>query len=182
MLDIEVWRTLLLAGATTGLVYGTSDLWGRIFHLQKPSPSKQDTSKPEKTNTPSYPVYPVHTSGKAFSSKSAPEISKELRNLISIKKDERVKFYIGKWLRVQSTIRNISKSGDNVVVSFSDSSYIYWVRAEFSDKPTCDLVKTMDRDDQLAVIGEIEEISSFEANLKNCELVDLAPQDDNLDM
>ena len=160
-----------------GVVYGTSDLWGKLLPQKKAEPLSTGTSEQPLNHLPS-----AHVQGRNFIQKSAKEIFDDLKNLVTIKEEERAKLYIDKWLRVQDTINDISQYGDEVTIEFSAKGISFRsVNMEFSDKRTCAFLKTMNKGQRLAVIGKITDASSLTIDLKDCELLDeVAPKDDKL--
>ncbi|MCY4419772.1 MAG: hypothetical protein OXC42_00700 [Gammaproteobacteria bacterium] len=182
--NTSVVDIFLYVVALCAIAYGTTDLWMGFFGQQSLLTTNQNKKPTERNEiTGIHPVIQTHASDKEFLSTPIVEVFKELQALISIREKERAKLYIGKWLKVQNTIEDISqyRSDDSVNVTFAGDKCVSYVKMKFSDKQTCDVLKTMDKDERLAVVGEIVGITGYEVELENCELVDLNPNDDNLE-
>ena len=131
--------------------------------------------------TPIQHLNPLQANDREFTKASAKEIFDDLDNLISIKEEERAKFYLDKWLRVQGVIDDISQLGAEVTISFSGRFLSFRsVDMKFSDESTCARLRTLDRGIRLAVVGKITYASSLSISLTDCELVENSPNDDKL--
>ena len=166
----EWWNFVFLAIASLSLLYATSGFWLPYLVAEK---SVEEIPK-------NYPN-PLQANDRNFTEKSAREIFNDLDDLTSMKEEERAKFYMGKWLRVQGVIDDISQYEAVVTIRFSAKRLSFRsVDMAFSDESTCARLRTLDKGDRLAVIGKITYANSLSIELTDCELVENSPKDDKL--
>ena len=88
--------------------------------------------------------------------------------------------YIGQWLPVTNTVRNVGAfTGRSAQVTF-EKNYVSprtWfddadIYCYFRKKPQIDRLKILKQGDKITVIGQIREIFPLTLSLDNCELVD----------
>ena len=118
---------------------------------------------------------------KVYTARSAGEIFEAIGSLTSLRLENYARPHIGKWLRVQSVIRDINVSNDGNFVyvmlgrRLEPMPYLRFERSRWGGR-----LETMDAGDVLATEGEITHIEHSTLYLDNCEIVALGEKDDTL--
>ena len=111
--------------------------------------------------------------------RTAGEIFHSIIKLSDIGVDKYAQPHIGKWIRIQSVIRNMSQDEQFVYVMlgkwFDPMPVLRFARSKWSPA-----LETMDVGDRLAAEGKITKIEHLTMYLDVCEIVDLGGKDDTL--
>ncbi len=141
--------------------------------------------KPE-PQTPDPPESPVATAEpvnrepekRIYTQRTAAEIFAAIENMTELQIERFVQPHIGKWIRVQSVVRDISQKGGFFYVMlgkrFDPVLYLAF------EKARCPSIETMVKGDRIAAEGQIHTIENMTLYLDRCELVELGEKDDIL--
>ena len=114
-----------------------------------------------------------------FTERTAGELLEGVRDLTSLQRDKFTEPHIGKWIRIQNVIVDISASGGFLYVTigpkFSPNVVLCFSREKWRGK-----IETMRRSDRIAAEGKIERVDLIRIWLSECELVEIREEDDSL--
>ena len=95
-----------------------------------------------------------------------------MQNLISIRQDEYKRLYLGKWLRIEGQIKNITADGEKISVSMWKDDAVRGLYLKFENVDMCSYLRTLDKGCMLACVGKIFEIeNSYVLRMEHCEIV-----------
>ena len=86
--------------------------------------------------------------------------------------------HVGKWIRVQNTIRDIDVNGSTIFFVVGRAKFAPVVHLAFSREKWQSHLESMDRGDRIAAEGIIANIEYPAMYLNDCELVDEREEDD----
>ena len=133
--------------------YKRANIWGRK-QTREAENSLERNQLPEK-------IYTARTAGEIFDA---------IRNLTDTNVTKFAEPHIGKWLRVQNVIRNMSENENFINV-------ILGIRFEpmpclrFSKEKWGEMLETMDKGDHLAAEGRIVKLTQMALYLDDCEIL-----------
>ena len=175
LFQLQIAFILIAVGILGPVIVYRKEILNLGNYVSKSVPA---TSESEKSSPNSNADITETHIGKQFTHASASEIFQDLKDLMSIRADERAKLYLGKWLRVQSNISNILDHGDHISVAFYSKGVMRCIYLDFSDDELCNRIKIMNEGEKFAAIGMIDEAKSHRISLKNCEIVNLYEHND----
>ena len=158
----EVSVSILVGAALVGAVAGL--LVARMV-IGKPAPQT-----PEPVNREPEKRIPTQ--------RTVAEIFAAIENMTGAQIERFAEPHIGKWIRVQSVVRDITQHDGFFYVMlgkrFDPVLYLAFSKARWSR------IETMVQGDRIAAEGQIHEIEVFALYLDRCELVELGEKDDIL--
>lgn len=115
---------------------------------------------------------------RVYTQRTAPEIFAAIQNMTDVEVERFAEPHIGKWLRVQSVVRNISQTDGFYYVMlgkwFDPMPYLAFAKDKWSS------IGTMTQGHRLAAEGQIFKIEHRTLYLDCCEILDLQEEDDVL--
>ena len=136
---------------------------------QKLMPVSLSAQQPNGTAQSEKRVYTQRTAGEIFAA---------IKNMTDIQIEKFAEPHIGKWIRVQSTIRDINQNENFYYVMigkwFDPMPYLCFY------KPMWRSIETMNAGDHIAAVGTIYKIEKMTMYIDRCELVELEEKDDVL--
>ena len=115
---------------------------------------------------------------RVFTKRAAIEILDQLKELTSVGIQKHAAPYIGKWIRIQSTIRDIDANGHFYYVHIGKKKFMPVTLLAFSKQRWGAHIETMDRGDRLAAVGKIVKLDYMAMYLDHCEIVEEREHDD----
>ena len=116
--------------------------------------------------------------GRIYTQRSAVEILTAVRELTSVEVEQYARPHLGKWIRMQSIIKNISFYGDDKVCVTLGHWFDPRLMLIFAKNEWWSRLETMNKGDRLAAVEMISRIGSNDLDLDQCEIVKLATEDD----
>ncbi len=141
---------------------------------------KPEPQTPEPSESPVATAEPVNREPekRIYTQRTATEIFAAIENMTGVEIDRFAQPHIGKWIRVQSVVRNITQS-DRFFYVMLGKKFDPILSLAFS-KARWSRIETMVQGDRIAAEGQIHEIDEFSLRLDHCELVELGEKDDIL--
>ena len=139
----------------------------------KRTPSAPDISETQKIQT-------QPSTGRAYSIRTAQEIFESIIDCTSMQSDDIVRPYIGKWLKVNSTVQDVIELRNElsilVNVEMKEGSRTIFLR--FNKKQWKARLETAKIGDRLIAEGKMKEIETFTMQLVDCEIIKIKPKGD----
>ena len=134
---------------------------------------------PKQTRETKGPFEQSRPSEKIFTARKAGEMLKAIMDMTDINATKYAEPHIGKWLRVQNVIRNMSETEHfiNVMLGRQLDPILY---LRFSKEEWGAKLETMDIGDRLAAEGRITNLENMVLYLDECEIVGLEDKDESL--
>ena len=121
----------------------------------------------------------VRIEERVFIPRTAGEIFQAVGPRTDIGVEKYAEPYIGKWLRVQSQVRNMAQDPSFFYVmlgrKFEQIPYLRFRKAQWSKH-----IEALDQGDRLAAVGKITKIDQMTIYMDECEAVELEGEDDTL--
>ena len=134
------------------------------------------TAKKRKQDTKTSPA--VQPEKRVYTQRTAVELFAAIENMTLLQIQSFIKPHVGKWIRVQSMVQEITQSDSHYYVRLGrwldPSPHLAFYKLDW---PT---IETMSKGERIAAVGEINGIDQMTLYLDHCELVDLRDQDDVL--
>ena len=134
---------------------------------------------PKQTRETKGPFEQSRQSEKVFTARKAGEMLNAIMGTTDINATKYAEPHIGKWLRVQNVIRNMSETEHFIEVMLGSRLdpilYLRFSREEWGAK-----LETMEIGDRLAAEGRITKLITMMLYLDKCEIVGLEDKDDSL--
>ena len=115
---------------------------------------------------------------RVYTQRTASELFAATRDLTDVQIKRYSEPHVGKWIRIQGQVRNITQNEDFYYVMigrmFDPVPYLCFF------KPNWPTIETMSRGDRIAAEGVIHKIEKMILYVDRCELVDLGEEDDVL--
>ena len=145
---------------------------GKIAAAPSPPPDSEIDGQPGPDNPPSEPEIRVYIQ------KTAGELFAAIENMTDIQIQQFIKPHIGKWIRVQSVVRDITQNENFFYVmlgrKFDPTPYLCFQKTRWPK------IATYDSGKRIAAVGTIHNINIITLYIDHCELVDLQDNDDVL--
>ena len=134
-----------------------------IALIGKPEPQTPVNREPEK---------------RIYTQRTAAQIFADIKNMTEVQIERFAEPHIGKWIRVQSVVQEISQNDRFFYVAlgkwFEPVPYLAFEKARWPS------IETIGRGDRIAAEGQIHKIAKMVLSLDRCELVELGEKDDIL--
>ena len=114
---------------------------------------------------------------KIYTVRTAAEIFSAVENLTGIEIEKFAQPHLGKWIRIQSVVKNIHGHKNHFNVMMGESFITVLLRFAKEKSPS---IETMTKGDRLAAEGKIRRIQNTVIDLDCCEIVELQDEDDSL--
>ena len=135
--------------------------------------STQSAEEPVPAFANSGPALPPAEEERIFIDLTPEQLTGEFRDVTSQQGEERVKRYIGKWMRVAGPLGDVTRISDTQRRAyFADRSIFSYnvVRMRFYDKRNIDRLDVKNVGDPLTVVGRIQGVDIQNVDLDHCEL------------
>ena len=140
-------------------------------HFGAPSPPPPSTQASEGS--------PGHPGGRIYTARAPAEILDRLKDwTTTLDMKQFAQRHVGKWIRVQNTIRDIDVNGSTIFFVVGRAKFAPVVHLAFSREKWQSHLESMDRGDRIAAEGIIANIEYPAMYLNDCELVDEREEDD----
>jgi len=97
-------------------------------------------------------------------------LGKLCKGLTTVQAQKSVELYIGKWMRVSGTVRNV-RANDSLVAVELKTNRGYDITAYFREKTMFDHISVLRLGNQIGVLGEIDSVATYGISLEKCELI-----------
>ena len=128
--------------------------------------------RPDELVQPMEKIFTARMAGEIFSAVTA-------KNMTSVEVENYARLHIGKWIRIQNVVRDISQNEDYFFVMlgklFEPMPFLIFSKAKWEGH-----IETMKQGDRIATEGRIIKIGRMDMELDCCEIVDLREEDDVL--
>ena len=114
---------------------------------------------------------------KIYTARTAGEIFSAVENLTGIGTEKFAQPHLGKWIRVQSVVKDIYPVGNYFLVLIGEGFLTVLLSFAKEKWPS---IETMTKGDRLAAEGKIRRIQNTVIDLDCCEIVELQDEDDSL--
>ena len=114
---------------------------------------------------------------KIYTVRTAAEIFSAVENLTGIEIEKFAQPHLGKWIRVQSVVKDIYPGENDFHVLIGEGFLTVSLKFAKEKWPS---IETMTKGDRLAAEGKITKIRSATISLDCCEMVELQDEDDSL--
>ena len=166
---IDLWPHFLFIGLFIIIVV---EIWQRF---------RKSASTPDISETQKIQAQP--SKGRAYSIRTAQEIFESIIDCTSMHSDTIVRPYIGKWLKVNSTIKDVLEFSDQLSISVNvemkeGSSRTIFMR--FNKKRWKATFETTKIGDRLIAEGKMEEIDTHTMQLVDCDIIEIKPKESSV--
>ena len=147
------------------------DVWRPFLALIVIAAGKSDIQAARVASEKSkVPIFTARTAGELFAAVSAEDMT-------SIEVESCARPHIGKWIRIQSIVRDISSGENNYYVMLGDLHdpipFLTFSKDELGEH-----IETMKKGDRIAAVGIITRITPTGRDLDSCKIVDFSGEND----
>ena len=171
-IELVTWDYGLVIAGLVMFLYASFPSIRRLFERS----DKRDKMQENQKNRLDSAVEPE----KIFTQRTVGEIFEATKELTSVDVERYAKPHLGKWIRVQSVIKNISVYNNSEVSIMLGRWFDPRLTVIFNKDKWWSRLETMNNKDRLAVVGKIHKIESHTVILNECEIVDQEDEDDTL--
>ena len=115
---------------------------------------------------------------KIYTARTVAELFSPLNAMSTLQVQKHAKPHVGKWIRVQSTIRDMSENEDFLYAHLGKQKFLPLAYLAFRKEKWAGHLETMDRGDRIAAEGKIAKIDYTGIYLGDCALVEMKEDDD----
>lgn len=92
------------------------------------------------------------------------------RDQMAIQASKSIEHFIGKWLKVSGTVTNVSSSDSDTIVTFANPNFT--LIQMYFEKGWHGLVSALNREQQITVIGQVQQVQAYALILTKCEVLE----------
>ena len=154
-----------------GIIVATSEWWWPRAATQFNRKARSSPSLTE-AKTPRHEP----SSSKIYTQRTPAEICAEFEGRTSLQAETLVKTHIGKWIRLQGKISDISSARDNISVTLTNRqpNICLWFDAKLWQQH----LETAISGDSIEAEGKIESIEQYWFFVEDCELIEVTASED----
>ena len=109
---------------------------------------------------------------KIYTMRTIEEISEEFNNRTDMQANKIVSKHIGKWIKIQEEVSNVSEHKDEITVAIH-RSVTRTIYLDFDKKDWKEYLETMRKGDRIIAEGKITGINRLWIGVSNCEVIDI---------
>ena len=173
--EISAWHWWGAAGGLCLIMFAC--LYGHAVVRALTPFSRKSTSLTPATTRPDSPNAD-RLGEKIYTARKIEELLAPIKDMSSLQIQRHVAPHIGKWLRAQSVIRDMSENDNFLYAHVGTAKFGPLAYLAFRKQKWARHLETMDRGDRLAAEGRIVKLNFMGIYLDDCALVDLRKDDD----